>query len=97
MGFIDAKGPQGVDYAQGQNFTFNINMGAGVRYDINSRYAISAGLNWMHLSNGNLSSPQYSNYGINVYGPVIGIDIALPRSRRHADQIAGVSDFNAEK
>jgi hypothetical protein len=97
MGFIDAKGPQGVYYAQGQNFTFNINMGAGVRYDINSRYAISAGLNWMHLSNGNLSSPQYSNYGINVYGPVIGIDIALPRSRRHADQIAGVSDFNAEK
>jgi hypothetical protein len=92
MGFIDAKGPQGVYYAQGQNFTFNINMGAGVRYQINPRYAISAGLNWMHLSNGNLSSPQYSNYGINVYGPVVGIDIALPRSRRRADQIAGAWD-----
>jgi Lipid A 3-O-deacylase (PagL) len=89
MGFINAKGPLGVYYAQGQNFTFNINMGAGMRYQINPRYAISAGLNWMHLSNGNLSSPQYSNYGINVYGPMVGIDIELPRSRRHADQIAG--------
>ena len=87
MGFINAKGPMGVYYAQGQNFTFNINMGAGMRYTINRRYGISAGLNWMHLSNGNLSSPQYSNYGINVYGPMMGIDITLPRSRRRADQM----------
>ncbi len=93
MGFIDAKGPLGVYYAQGQNFTFNINMGAGLRYEINSRYAVSAGLNWMHLSNGNLSSPQYSNYGINVYGPMIGIDITLPRSRRRADQMTGIADL----
>ena len=85
MGFIDAKGPLGVYYAQGQNFTFTLNMGSGVRYNFNSGYAVSAGLNWMHLSNGNLSSPEYSNYGINVYGPVFGIDIEL-RRHRHSGQ-----------
>lgn len=83
VGYINAKGPLGVYYAQGQNFTFNINMGAGARYNLNRRYAISAGLNWMHISNGNLSSPAYSNYGINVYGPMIGLDIQLrPNSRQ---------------
>jgi lipid A 3-O-deacylase PagL len=83
VGYINAKGPLGVYYAQGQNFTFNINMGAGARYNLNPRYGVSAGLNWMHISNGNLSSPAYSNYGINVYGPMLGLDIQLrPHSRR---------------
>lgn len=86
MGNIDAKGPLGVYYAQGQNFTFTANMGSGVRYNFNPRYAFSAGLNWMHISNNNLSAPQYSNYGINVYGPMFGIDITLPRHRRESDQ-----------
>jgi hypothetical protein len=85
-GLIDAKGPLGVYYAQGQNLTFTLNMGSGVRYNFNPRYAISAGLNWMHISNNNLSAPQYSNYGINVYGPVFGIDVQLRRRRRHSEQ-----------
>jgi len=86
LGNIDAKGPLGVYYAQGQNFTFNMNMGSGVRYNLNSRYAISAGLNWMHISNANLSSPHYSNYGINVYGPIFGIDVGLRRHSRPSEQ-----------
>lgn len=86
MGEIDAKGPRGVYYAQGQNFTFTCNFGAGARYNFNSRYAISGGLNWMHISNANLSSPQYSNYGINVYGPMFGIDMQLRRLHRHSEQ-----------
>jgi Lipid A 3-O-deacylase (PagL) len=77
VGLINAKGPLGVYYAQGQNFTFNINMGAGVRYNLSPRYALSAGLNWMHISNANLSAPAYSNYGINVYGPMVGLDVLL--------------------
>jgi hypothetical protein len=85
MGFINAKGPLGVYYAQGQNFTFNINMGSGIRYTLSPRYAVSAGLNWMHISNGNLSSPKYSNYGINVYGPMFGIDILLRGNRGHSE------------
>ena len=88
VGNIDAKGPLGVPYAQGQNLTFTLNMGSGMRYNLNSRCAISAGLNWMHISNANMSQgkpPNYGirNYGINVYGPMIGLDIQL---RRHARQ-----------
>ncbi len=86
LGLIDAKGPLGVYYAQGQNYTFTMNMGSGVRYNFNSRYAISAGLNWMHISNNNLSAPEYSNYGINVYGPLFGLDIQLRRRHRRSDQ-----------
>ena len=94
LGEIDAKGPLGVPYAQGQNFTFTLNMGSGVRYNFNSRYAISAGLNWMHVSNANLSehrpepgNPSWGtrNYGINVYGPMVGVDIQLRRPPRHAE------------
>lgn len=77
LGLINAKGPQGVYFAQGQNFTFTLNMGAGLRYNLNPRYAFSAGLNWMHISNANLSAPSVSNYGINVYGPVFGLDVRL--------------------
>ncbi len=86
LGLIDAKGPLGVYYAQGQDFTFTINLGSGARYNFNSRYAISAGLNWMHISNNNLSAPQYSNYGINVYGPMFGLDITLRKPAWHSQQ-----------
>ena len=77
VGRIDAKGPKGVVYAQGQDFTFTLMMGSGVRYNFNSRYAISAGLNYMHISNLYLSEPRFLNYGINVFGPMVGIDIRL--------------------
>ena len=86
VGRIDAKGPLGVPYAQGQDLTFTINMGSGVRYNLSPRYAISAGLNYMHISNLDLSEsngkPNWgvTNYGINVYGSMVGIDIQL---RRH--------------
>jgi hypothetical protein len=92
VGNIDAKGPQGVAYAQGEDLTFTIQMGSGVRYNFNPRYAISAGLNFMHISNLDLSQgngkPNWGvlNYGINVYGPMIGIDIQLGRHRRSSVQ-----------
>jgi lipid A 3-O-deacylase PagL len=91
VGRIDAKGPEGVLYAQGQDITFTVNMGSGVRYNFNPRYAISAGLNFMHISNLDLSEsngkPNWGvrNYGINVYGPMVGLDIQL---RRHPRQSA---------
>lgn len=85
LGDIDAKGPDGVKYAQGQDFTFTANMGSGVRYNFNPRFAISAGLNYMHISNAGLSGKS-TNYGINVYGPMFGIDIRLRRHQRHSEQ-----------
>ena len=82
LGNIDAKGPDGVAYAQGQNFTFTMNMGSGVRYNCNRRYSISGGLNWMHISNLYLSEPKYRNYGINVYGPMAGINVLIGKPHR---------------
>ena len=86
LGEIDAKGPLGVLYAQGQNFTFTVNMGSGVRYNFNPKYSVSAGLNWMHISNLYLSQPQFANYGINVYGPIFGIDVRLSKPHHHASE-----------
>lgn len=89
VGNIDAKGPQGVMYAQGQDITFTINMGSGVRYNFSPRYAISAGLNFMHISNLDLSEsngkPNWGvrNYGINVYGPMVGIEMQLGKHQRN--------------
>jgi Lipid A 3-O-deacylase (PagL) len=82
LGEINAKAPLGVLFAQGQNFTFTVNMGSGVRYNFNPRYSASAGLSWMHISNLYLSEPAFANYGINVYGPTFGIDIRLGKPRR---------------
>jgi hypothetical protein len=81
MGNIDAKGPYGVKYAQGQNFTFTLNLGSGVRYNLNPRYSVEGGLHYMHISNLYLSEPKFLNYGINVYGPWAGINIRIGKPR----------------
>jgi hypothetical protein len=83
-GIIDAKEPLGVLWAQGQNLTFTYNLGAGVRYNIDSKYSFSGGMNYMHISNGYLSQPQFYNYGINVYGPMFGLNVRLGKPR-HSD------------
>jgi hypothetical protein len=85
-GIINAKEPLGVIWAQGQNLTFTYNMGAGVRYNLDSKYSFSAGMNYMHISNGYLSQPAFYNYGINVYGPMFGFDIRLGKPRHSASQ-----------
>ena len=82
MGNIDAKGPFGVAAAQGQDFTFTLNLGSGVRYNFSSRYALEAGMHYMHISNLYLSEPKFLNYGINVYGPWIGINIRFAKKPR---------------
>lgn len=82
LGNEDAKGPKGVLWAQGQDFAFTLMMDSGLRYRISPKYAIWAGVQWMHISNLYMSEPRYLNYGINVYGPTIGIDIALRNHRR---------------
>jgi hypothetical protein len=86
LGRIDAKEPLGVQFAQGQDFTFTVNMGSGVRYNFNTRYSFSAGLNWMHISNLYLSEPKFANYGINVYGPQFGFDVRLGKPRYHRSE-----------
>ena len=86
LGDIDAKGPKGVVWAQGQDFTFTMMMGSGARYNFNPRYAISAGASWMHVSNLYLSEPKFADYGINVYGPMVGLNIRLGWPKRQSAQ-----------
>jgi opacity protein-like surface antigen len=96
VGEIDAKGPKGVAYAQGENWPeFTVNMGSGVRYNFSPRYAFSVGINYMHLSNLDLSEhrptaadPHWGpiNYGINVVGPMFGIDVQLSGHPRQSER-----------
>ena len=82
VGRIDAKEPLGVQWAQGQDLTFTFMLGSGLRYNFNSRYAVSAGIDFMYVSNMYLSEPKYINYGINVYGPMLGLDVRLEKPKR---------------
>ena len=61
-------------------------LGSGLRYNFNSQYAISAGANFMHVSNMYLSEPRYTNYGINVYGPMLGLNVRLGKPKRASAQ-----------
>jgi hypothetical protein len=81
IGNIDAKGPLGVEYAQGQDTTFTLMVGAGARYNFGPRYGVSAGMTYMHVSNLYLSEPRYENFGINVYGPMVGVYMRLGRPK----------------
>lgn len=85
-GIINAKEPLGIQFAQGQNLTFTYNMGAGARYNITDKYALSVGMNYMHVSNAYLSQPSFYNYGINVYGPMLGFDMRLGKPRHRDSQ-----------
>ena len=80
-GDINAKGPVGAYGAQGQDFTFTMIMDSGFRYAISDRYSMFFGASYMHVSNLYLSEPKYLNYGINVYGPMMGIDMRIGRHR----------------
>jgi hypothetical protein len=83
-GGIDAKGPSGNFYAQGQDFTFTLWLGAGVRYNFNQKYSMSLGPAYMHVSNAYLSEPKYLDNGINVTGGIIGFNMRLGKPKEFA-------------
>ncbi|MGD0444612.1 MAG: acyloxyacyl hydrolase [Edaphobacter sp.] len=80
-GFIDAKGPDGNFYAQGQDFTFTLWLGSGLRYNFNPKYSMSLGGSYMHVSNAYLSEPKYLDNGINVTGGMIGFNMRLGKPK----------------
>jgi len=82
VGNIDAQGPHGVIFAQGQDLTFTYMMGSGARYNFNPRISIAAGATYMHVSNTGLSEPKVVNYGINVWGPIFGFYMRLGKARQ---------------
>lgn len=82
VGDINAKEPYGILYAQGQDLTFTLMMGSGARYNFNSKYSISAGMTYMHVSNFYLSEPKYEDFGINVYGPIVGVNMRIGKPKQ---------------
>jgi hypothetical protein len=85
-GDINAKGPEGVLYAQGQDLTFTLMMGSGARYNFSPRFSIEAGSTYMHVSNAYLSQPRYQDFGINVWGPIVGFNVRLGKEKRQVVQ-----------
>ena len=81
VGSINAKGPDGVLYAQGQDLTFTLMNGGGIRYDINPRFSVDAGATYQHISNFYLSQPKYYDYGINVWGSMVGFNIRIGKAK----------------
>lgn len=81
VGNIDAKGPKGVLYAQGQDLTFTLMTGSGFRYNFNPRFSMEGGVTYYHISNLYLSQPKYENFGINVYGPLFGFNVRLGKAK----------------
>lgn len=82
VGDINAKGPEGVIYAQGQDLTYTLMVGSGARYNFNPRYSMALGISYMHVSNMYESEPKYTDNGINVYGPMVGFNMRLGRPRQ---------------
>jgi hypothetical protein len=85
-GFIDAKGPKGVTWAQGQDYTFTLMVGTGFRYNFNPRYSMSLGPTYMHVSNLYLSEPAYLDNGINVVGGLVGFNMRLGKPKHRSTQ-----------
>jgi hypothetical protein len=83
-GFINAKGPEGNFYAQGQDFTFTLWLGAGVRYNFNPKYSMTLGPAYMHVSNAYLSEPAHLDNGINVTGGMIGFNMRLGKPKQES-------------
>ena len=84
IGDINAKGPDGVLYAQGQNMTFTLMLGSGARYNFSPRTSLEAGAEYMHVSNAYLSQPRYEDFGINVWGPFVGFNMRIGKQKRHS-------------
>lgn len=81
VGNINAKGPDGVLYAQGQDLTFTLMNGGGIRYDVNPRFSVEAGATYQHISNFYLSQPKYYDYGINAWGSMVGFNVRIGKAK----------------
>jgi hypothetical protein len=81
-GFVNAQEPYTYNgYGQGQDFTFTLMIGFGLRYNFNGKYSAEVGGMYMHVSNLYLSEPKYDDNGINVVGPWIGFNMRLSKPK----------------
>lgn len=73
-GAIDSTGPPS---GLGQDFTFNLLLGGGVRYAFAERCTVGIGVLYQHLSNADLSEPDTPNVGLDAVGPSLTVGIAF--------------------
>jgi len=55
---------------EGEDFNFNLNLGAGARYFITPKWSVNVEYRYQHISNANLSS---RNVGVNADGPMVSV------------------------
>jgi lipid A 3-O-deacylase len=66
----------GVTYADinrrlvGQDFNFNLDLGAGARYMLSARWSVNLEYRYQHISNANLAD---RNLGVNAHGPILAV------------------------
>ncbi len=70
-GLVDSTGVPG---GQGQDFTLNWVLEAGVRFAVSDNLMISAGIYYQHMSNLGMSDP---NPGLDTLGPLLGISYSF--------------------
>jgi hypothetical protein len=68
LGWIDSHAE--IPGGQGQDFTFNVLSAAGVSYELNDHWNVSAGILYQHLSNAGQTDP---NPSLNLLGPQVGV------------------------
>ncbi|MDE6695622.1 MAG: acyloxyacyl hydrolase [Muribaculaceae bacterium] len=66
----------------GSNVNAYINLGTGIQWKINDEYALSAGIDLTHFSNGNTSFP---NPGVNLAGIKVGVSKSIGQPHKHSD------------
>lgn len=54
----------------GQDFNFNLNLGAGLRYLLSSHWSVNLEYRYQHISNANLAD---RNLGVNAHGPMLAV------------------------
>lgn len=69
-GWIDST-VEHVPGAQGQDFTFMVNVEGGLAFYLSERSTLGLGLMYWHMSNAKLSEPERPNTGLDALGPMI--------------------------
>jgi len=54
----------------GQDFNFNLDLGAGVRYLLSSHWSVNLEYRYQHISNANMAD---RNLGVNAHGPMLAV------------------------
>lgn len=78
----------------GSNVNAYINLGGGLRWTFGKRYAMTAGLDFTHFSNGNTSFP---NPGVNMAGIRIGVTRSIGKAQGKGSDCVALEEDSLTK